>query len=130
MIAMSFACSQTDPATEPAGVARLWRATLMPGRGNDYDLFASEESLPMFRSHGGYRGVTMMRNEEECCVVTYWSDMEAVQQLEMSSRYAATVVAIKAASVLREFGETVIMATHLTDFEEPGIVCGLGDSNP
>lgn len=124
MIAKQFARGQANATTAKAGVARLWWATLMPGRGNDYDRFASEVSLPMFRSHGGYRGVSMMRNDEHCCVVTYWSDMDAVRQLEMSSRYAATVEAIKAASILREFGETIIMTPHLSDFDEPANVLG------
>ena len=99
-----------------AGVARIWSATLLPERGSDYDRFARDVSLPMFKSHDGFLGVAMMRNRTAACVITYWTGMDAVRSLEASARYTATVEAIKAAGVIGTFGETVVMETHLSHF--------------
>lgn len=99
-----------------AGIARIWTATLLPERCGDYDRFAEDVSLPMFKSHDGFLGVAMMHNQKAACVITYWSGMDAVRSLEASARYRATVEAIKATGVIGTFGETVVMETHLSDF--------------
>lgn len=99
-----------------AGVARIWSATLPPERISNYERFARDVSLPMLRSHDGFLGVAMMRNQTATCVITYWTGMDAVRSLEASARYVATVEAIKAAGVIGTFGETVVMETHLFHF--------------
>lgn len=98
------------------GVARIWTATLLPERGSDYDRFAKDVSLPMFRSHDGFLGVAMMRNQTFACVITYWTGTDAVRSVEASARYGATVAAIKAVGFIETFGETVVLETHLSDF--------------
>lgn len=109
-------CNDTRQSLSTSqGVARLWRATLVPGLGNAYDRFSKEVSLPMFRSHEGFLGVAMMRNDQVACVITYWTDHAAVRSLEVSDRYAVTVEAIMASGFISTFGETVVMETHLAD---------------
>jgi heme-degrading monooxygenase HmoA len=88
-------------------IARVWRAEIDPARADEYERFAHERSLPMFRSHAGFRGCALMREGADCSVVTLWDRPEDVAALEASERYRATVAAIMATGFVRHAGETV-----------------------
>jgi heme-degrading monooxygenase HmoA len=88
-------------------IARIWNATIDPDRAEEYERFARERSLPMFRSHRGFRGCALQRDGTDCTVVTLWAGPEDVAALEASSLYRETVAAIMAAGFVRRAGEAV-----------------------
>lgn len=69
-------------------MARLWRTALIPGRGEAYERFAREVSVPMFRQHAGFLGCIMSRTSEAGLVLTLWQDPSSVEGLAHSSSYA------------------------------------------
>jgi heme-degrading monooxygenase HmoA len=88
-------------------IARIWRAEIDPMRADEYERFAQERSLPMFRSHAGFRGCALARNGGDCTVVTLWDRPEDAAALEGSDRYRETVAAIMAAGFVRRAEEAL-----------------------
>jgi heme-degrading monooxygenase HmoA len=84
-----------------AVIVRVWRAEIDLTRADEYDRFAQERSLPMFRSHAGFRGCAFLRDAAKCTVITLWEEAEDVAALERSDRYRDTVTAIMAAGFVR-----------------------------
>jgi heme-degrading monooxygenase HmoA len=76
-------------------VARIWRTGVKPDRFEEYERFARERSLPMFREQHGFVGVLFMREKaDRAAVLTLWEDAKAVEELEASPLYRQTVEAI------------------------------------
>jgi heme-degrading monooxygenase HmoA len=94
-------------------IARIWKATIDPARAEEYERFAREVSLPMFRSHGGFRGCAFQRDGPTCTVVTLWATSEDVAALEASTRYRETVAAIMAVGFVRAAEEAVAVPVLL-----------------
>jgi heme-degrading monooxygenase HmoA len=88
-------------------ILRLWKASIDPARAGEYERFARERSLPMFRSHRGFRGCAFLRDGSDCTVVTLWAGPEDVAALEASPRYRDTVAAIMAAGFVRAAEDAV-----------------------
>ena len=97
-------------------IARIWTASIADGRTADYEKFAREISLPMFRQQDGFQGVAMMRVGNGCSVLTLWRDEKAVEQLAASQSYAGAVKAIMDAGFLDRVDEVVTSHVHLADF--------------
>jgi heme-degrading monooxygenase HmoA len=73
-------------------VARFWRTGVNPERFEEYERFARERSLPMFREQRGFIGVLFMRERaDRAAVFTLWKDEKAVEELEASPLYRQTV---------------------------------------
>jgi heme-degrading monooxygenase HmoA len=72
-------------------VVRMWRTQIDPLRAHEYERFALEQSLPMFRGQRGFVGVLFERRGSHCAVVTLWADMSAADGLEQSPTYRPTV---------------------------------------
>jgi heme-degrading monooxygenase HmoA len=81
-------------------IMRVWQTQVDEARAEDYERFAAEESLPMFRSHPGFEGHLFGRRGRDCIVVTIWTDDESADALETSPRYLDTVARIDAAGFL------------------------------
>ncbi len=82
-------------------VARIWRTGVKPERFEEYERFARERSLPMFREHRGFIGVLFMREAtDRAAVLTLWEDEKAVEGLEASPLYRQTVEAILGSGLL------------------------------
>jgi heme-degrading monooxygenase HmoA len=81
-------------------IARIWRTGLDESRAAEYEAFAAERSLPMFRRHDGFRGVFFVRTGTGRASITLWRDLEAAEALAESSDYLETVAAIKGAGFL------------------------------
>lgn len=79
---------------------RIWRTGVVEGRIDEYETFAREISLPMFRAQKGYRGAIMGGAGKQKCVITYWEDDAAVATLDRSPTYKATVDRIIATGFL------------------------------
>ena len=82
-------------------MARIWRTAIDPSRADEYEEFARERSLPMFRSHDGFAGVLFAGDADARIVITLWTSRAAAHALEHSAVYRETVEAIEAAGFLR-----------------------------
>lgn len=102
-------------------VARLWKATLVDGRAEEYEAFARDISLPMFRMQQGFKGVAMMRNGKDSSVLTLWRDEQSIRQLDRSESYLATVGMIMATGLLQDVGDAVLSDLHLADLRSISI---------
>jgi heme-degrading monooxygenase HmoA len=81
-------------------IIRLWRTQVDATRAAEYERFAAEESLPMFRAHQGFSGLLFGRRGNDCVVITLWEDDAAADALEVSPRYRDTVARISATGFL------------------------------
>lgn len=100
-------------------IARLWRTSIEGDRLDEYEEFARDVSLPMFREQDGFEGVIMSRSGNSCRVLTLWRDLAAVEQLEHSERCAATVKAIEAQGFLSGHQTVEISEVHLLEISRP-----------
>lgn len=82
-------------------IGRMWTTRVTDARATEYEAFAREISLPMFRQQPGFLGVAMFRRGEECVVLTLWHDAASVAALARSDSYTRTVSAILAAGFLQ-----------------------------
>ncbi|WP_137389496.1 antibiotic biosynthesis monooxygenase family protein [Rhodoligotrophos defluvii] len=96
-------------------IGRLWKTGLKPGRGDAYETFAREISLPMFCKQKGFLGCVMSRDDETGLVMTFWEDLDAVKALDTSPTYQETVSRILAADLLTAEQTTTIGEVHLLD---------------
>ena len=103
-------------------IARIWRSGLDASRRDEYERFAAERSLPMFQRRHGCLGVLFGAGEEECVVVSLWTDRDAVDRLEVDPEYRATVDAIVAAGFLRP-----PRAVELVEASSAWVAPGLAD---
>jgi heme-degrading monooxygenase HmoA len=87
-------------------IARIWRTQIDQERATEYEAFAAQQSLPMFRSHPGFVGLLFGRNGSDCVVVTVWEDEAAADALESSPAYLRKVARISAAGFLR--GDSIV----------------------
>lgn len=97
-------------------ICRVWKTNVDPARLEDYEAFARERSLPMFRAHDGFRGVALYRRGAACFVATYWRSKADIETLEASPLYRGTVEAILASGFLSGPQETETFAVQMTDF--------------
>lgn len=86
---------------------------------DEYEAFARNVSLPMFREQDGFEGVIMSRSGNSCMVLTLWRDLAAVEQLKHSESYAATVKAIEAQDLLSGHQTIEISEVHLFESRQP-----------
>lgn len=77
-------------------LVRAWQTGIDESRAAEYEAFAVERSLPMFRRHEGFLGVLLVAPAPgQRVVLTAWRDAEAAQALEESDDYRSTVDAIR-----------------------------------
>jgi heme-degrading monooxygenase HmoA len=94
-------------------IARMWTTRVSEERATEYEAFAREVSLPMFRQQPGYLGVAMLRQGEDCVALTLWQDAESVAALSRSDSYVRTVNEILAAGFLRSEQNLETYTVHL-----------------
>jgi len=95
---------------------RIWRCTISPERSSEYEEFAREFSLPMFRDQPGFRGCVMSRVGGECEVLTLWEDEMSIEALQASTSYLSTVGQIRAAGFILEEHGSSVAPVHLAAF--------------
>ncbi len=94
-------------------LARIWRTGVKPGRYEEYERFARERSLPMFREQRGFIGVLFLREEaDRAAVLTIWEDEQAVEELETSSSYRQTAEAILGNGFLSRGQSVEVLKVH------------------
>lgn len=97
-------------------IGRLWTTQVDVARAEDYESFARDISLPMFRRQQGFRGTIMLRQEDRCAVLTLWRDIEDVVALRTSKDYKATVRKITAQGFLPGEQAVDVYKIHLLEF--------------
>jgi heme-degrading monooxygenase HmoA len=94
-------------------VARIWRTGVKPERFEEYERFARERSLPMFREQRGFIGVLFMREEaDRAAVLTLWEDERTVEELEASPLYRQTVEVILGSGLLAKEQSVEVFEVH------------------
>ena len=96
-------------------IGRLWKTGLRPGCGEAYERFAREISLPMFQEQKGFLGCIMSRTAQAGFVYTFWQDQAAVDALDQSLTYRATVERILKADILADPQALEVAEVHLAD---------------
>lgn len=91
---------------------RIWKTTVDPLRVAEYEQFAREISLPMFRQQKGFRGVMMGRDQSDCIVTTLWDDAAAIAALDTSASYKSTVAHIIAEGFLGDDQSVSVFSVH------------------
>lgn len=94
-------------------IVRLWKTRVVEQRMADYERFAREVSLPMFRRQPGCCGVAMFRRGQDCVVLTLWKDRGSVGALSTSKSYAEAVGQINSAGFLLEDQSVELFDLHL-----------------
>jgi heme-degrading monooxygenase HmoA len=94
-------------------VARIWRTGVKPERLEEYEQFARERSLSMFREQHGFIGVLFMRETaDRAAVLTFWEDEKAVEELEVSPLYRQTAEAILGSGLLAKEQTVEVFEVH------------------
>jgi heme-degrading monooxygenase HmoA len=84
-----------------------------PERFEEYERFARERSLLMFRAQHGFIGVLFMREKaDRAAVLTLWEDEKAVEELEASPLYRQTVEAILGSDFLAGEQSVEVFEVH------------------
>lgn len=100
-------------------IARTWRTRVDPDRLGEYNAFARDISLPMFKQQTGFVGVLFLDVGEEQMVLSLWTDRRAVAALAESKTYRDTVDKIVAAGFL--VGESTVDVFDISGGEIPGL---------
>lgn len=93
-------------------IARTWHTRVDPDRIHEYETFAQNISLPMFKQQTGFEGVLFLGAGEEQVVLSLWADRQAVEALAESKTYRHTVDQIVAADFL--VGESTVEVFDVT----------------
>jgi heme-degrading monooxygenase HmoA len=100
-------------------IVRIWRTGIDPARAGEYDRFAEERSLPMFRAQRGFRGVLFgAAADGRRAVISFWEDQGAVEALDRSASYRETASALGSTGILR--GEQTVEVLVVHGGEPPG----------
>jgi heme-degrading monooxygenase HmoA len=94
-------------------IARIWHTEVDPARADEYEAFARDISLPMFRAQPGFAGVLMLRDGGRCQVITLWETHEAIEALDSSAKYRETVDSILAQGFLGGEQRVELLDAHL-----------------
>lgn len=95
-----------------AAVVRVWSTEIDGERAAEYEHFVSTKSVPMFRRQSGFVAALFCGQGRERTVITLWRDRAAIDALDSSETYRATVSAIEAAGFLQGLQRTEIFDLH------------------
>jgi heme-degrading monooxygenase HmoA len=94
-------------------IVRIWRTGIDPARADEYERFAQERSLPMFRAQQGFRGVLFTTTADgRRAVISFWEDQGAVDLLDRSETYGDTAAALGSTGVLRGEQTVEVLEVH------------------
>jgi heme-degrading monooxygenase HmoA len=93
-------------------IVRIWRTGVDEHRIDEYQRFADEESLPMFKQQPAFRGVLFTRAGAACVVISFWENADATQALETSPTYRETVRRITQAGFLNGPQSVEVFEVH------------------
>jgi heme-degrading monooxygenase HmoA len=94
-------------------IVRIWRTGIDPARAGEYERFAEERSLPMFRDQRGYKGVLFTTAPDGGrAVISFWQDQHAVDALDSSESYRETASALDATGILQGEQTVELLTVH------------------
>ena len=94
-------------------IVRIWRTGIDPARASEYERFAEERSLPMFRAQPGFRGVLFTTAADGGrAVISFWEDDRAVELLDRSETYRETASALGSSGILRGEQSVEVLIAH------------------
>jgi heme-degrading monooxygenase HmoA len=93
-------------------IARIWRTRIDKQRADEYERFADQESLPMFRAHEGLIGVIFGGAEDDRVVISLWGSAHDVAALDASPIYQQTVERIEATGFIVGPSSVEVFAVH------------------
>jgi heme-degrading monooxygenase HmoA len=100
-------------------IVRIWRTGIDPTRADEYERFAEERSLPMFRAQPGFRGVLFTTaGDGSRAVISFWEDEAAVELLDRSQSYSETAAILGSTGILR--GEQSVEVLDVSGGDLPG----------
>lgn len=102
-------------------IARLWRCKVRAGHEANYERFAAEVSLPMFRGQAGIVGVLLLRAPEERVALSLWQDERAVASLSSSPSYRETVQRLEDSGMLLDSPSVEEFEVH-GRFDDAGVL--------
>jgi heme-degrading monooxygenase HmoA len=68
-------------------IVRLWKTRVRESAIAEYEENELNRSLPMFKGQPGCVGAFFLRSEDHCYALTLWTDIDAVDRLNMSEPY-------------------------------------------
>ena len=98
---------------------RRWSTQVAPARIAEYEAFAMNTSLPMFRAHRGIVAVLMSRDGPRATVQTIWEDEASIRALERSPLCLTAVAEIQAAGFLEGEPRVEIERVHASAWPSP-----------
>jgi heme-degrading monooxygenase HmoA len=120
-------CASRKTRRQHEVVARIWRTGVKPERFEEYERFARERSLPMFREQRGFIGVLFMREgADRAAMLTLWEDEEAIEELEASSLYRRTVEDILGSGFLAVEQSVEVFEVHGGQVSAAVLAAGFG----
>lgn len=94
-------------------IVRIWRTGIDPSRADEYERFADERSLPMFRAQQGFRGVLFTNAAAGGrAVISFWDDASAIDALDRSESYRKTATALGATGILSGEQSVELLEVH------------------
>lgn len=104
--ANSFGCAGVTLLLDPQRkdflvmIIRIWRTEIQRAHMAEYEKFAQERSLPMFRKQQGFLGVLFLGMQKDRAVLTIWRDLPSVEALAHSPTYQETSAQLDATGLL------------------------------
>ena len=94
-------------------IVRIWRTGIDPARADEYERFAEERSLRMFRAQRGFRGVLFTTAaDDRRAVISFWEDQGDVELLGRSESYRDTAAALGSTGILRGEQTVEVLEVH------------------
>ena len=94
-------------------IVRIWRTGIDPARADEYERFAEQRSLPMFRTQPGFCGVLFTTAADGGrAVISFWDDERAVELLDRSESYRDTASALGSSGILRGEQTVEVLTAH------------------
>ncbi len=93
-------------------LVRIWKVSLAPNKAAELERFATNISLPMFKTQPGCLGVLFTRTETECATISIWQSEHAVESMEQSALYKQVVRQIEQSGILREDHHTEVFLVY------------------
>ena len=94
-------------------IVRIWRTGIDPARADEYERFAEERSLPMFRAQPGFRGVLFTSAADGGrAVISFWEDQGDVELLGRSESHRDTAAALGSTGILRGEQTVEVLEVH------------------
>jgi hypothetical protein len=99
-------------------VARLWMASVDPGRLEDYRAFTRERLLPAYRGQPGLVAVFLVERQGVCGTLSFWKERTGIEDFYSSAGYQALAKQLLSSGLLA--GEASLQTLEVEGGDVPG----------